>query len=315
MSIHNFLLSAILSISFVASANASQYNSSYQELSNIFCKPIFNKISSTTKNLLVKNNFILPETESILMVKSRNKIYTIAIDLSSNIGDRGSVYLGQIIDTKEFVACKNYGFIIRSTDYSYKALDALGRLRAIVDKEKQSFIIQPLINGVTFSSNEFYDAMKHLNVHHKAKVALSFLEELKFCYERRVFQTDEGPHNIMYDLKDSSVKLIDFSGVKDPIMNFEINNLAISIVDQARIYEIFGVTINSVKNRLESYERAAPYGPFLESLIDCQWSITKGPNLLRKLTELKELFNLLPHRELEAKIKTLPNKEKIPGED
>jgi serine/threonine protein kinase len=275
-----------LSIGFISSA----IQASNQELSDIFCEPLLKRISAATKSSLINNNFILQESESIRILKSRDQSKTIAIDQGSRIGDRGSVFLGQIIETREFVACKRHDRIILPEEDISKSLEKLERLYAIVDLDEQSFLIQPLINGCLFSSNVFYDAMKKLDVHQKAKVALTFLAELKFCYERKVVQTDEGNHNIMYDLKTGTVKLIDFSGVAKSILEtLDINHMVLTIHDQGRIYDIFDVRKRS-NGELANADQAGPYRHFLESLLDCKWSMTEGPNFLSKLGELQRLI-------------------------
>jgi serine/threonine protein kinase len=182
-----------------------------------FSPDLWNNISHLTQEYLLKNELLFPQnlTGNYRYYKIEDEDFI--IDFNKSIGFRQSslVFLGQNLTTKEFLAFK---IVAKDVDRSegniqeVVALRNLNRLKELIyDKSrKEVYAVMPLINGIPIDK---YDYKKHCNDLKVAlKLAISYLDELRFAALSNVTQPKQYPGNVMIDLIKKEVFLIDFGG-------------------------------------------------------------------------------------------------------
>ncbi len=137
--------------------------------------------------------------------------YFIYLSRYLGYGDAGAVYLCEEKSTHEFFAAKSGGVEpprLHTERFDLKALD---RLKSVVSLGKRVFYIQPLVDGVDFSSHFRIIPCFQQTEEQRILIAYNFLKELEYLCRCGVDQEDINSQNTMID-KNGHVFFVDFGG-------------------------------------------------------------------------------------------------------
>lgn len=140
-----------------------------------------------------------------------------ALDLKSNLAVGPTVYIGQNIDTGDFLAFKLYSDDSALSAYEIQTLESANVYHELVtfytsDSSEPSHCIGlQLIDGFLFE--DIWKLSSLINNHTRYLMAYNLIKEIERFSSLELFQVDQHGRNFMVDLSDFSVKSIDFDRV------------------------------------------------------------------------------------------------------